>query len=157
MNLYEAELLAKSLMRKHGLTFWFFEYKDMVKTFGLCSGRNNTIYLSRQLVRLNDVAEVTDVILHEIAHALVGNSHGHDRVWKAKCREIGARPERCYTSDNVEVPELRYQAVCGGCGKKHQRTRKPDTTRMSSCFCQSGPWDKRILLKYVDTFARVRI
>jgi hypothetical protein len=43
----------------------------------------------------NGAEEIVDTILHEIAHALVGPRHGHDTVWKAKCTDIGARPERC--------------------------------------------------------------
>lgn len=30
------------------------------------------------------------VVLHEIAHAIVGRGHGHDEVWAAKAEEIGS-------------------------------------------------------------------
>ena len=49
-----------------------------------------------------------DVIRHEYAHALVRirypkEKHGHDRVFKAACIEVGCRPERC--SDDEEAAQ----------------------------------------------------
>lgn len=64
---------------------------------------------------MNTREEVNDLILHEIAHALVGGDHGHDEVWKAKCVEIGARPERCYGL-NARMPKRRMKGTCDKCG-----------------------------------------
>jgi hypothetical protein len=67
--------------------------------------------------------QVTDTILHEIAHALtLGDGHGY--AWKRKCIEIGAKPERCYTNKDT-VFTMRYQAICGGCNAVYQKTDKP--------------------------------
>lgn len=71
--------------------------------------------------------EFWDVIRHEYAHALVmlrdGRNHGHDAVWKAACREVGCRPERCSgaaeTAQKVAVKKenrYKYQVVCEKCG-----------------------------------------
>ena len=45
-------------------------------------------------MRLYDEAEVRETILHEIAHARVGASHGHDAVWQAEARRIGSTGRR---------------------------------------------------------------
>jgi predicted SprT family Zn-dependent metalloprotease len=46
-----------------------------------------TIGLSRLLVEVNDVIQVTDTILHEIAHALtLGDGHGY--AWKRVLRLV---------------------------------------------------------------------
>jgi hypothetical protein len=74
------------------------------------------------LVEVNDVIQVTDTILHEIAHALTRDGHGY--AWKRKCIEIGAKPERCYTNKDIS-PTMRYQAICGGCNAVYQKTRQP--------------------------------
>lgn len=154
MNLNEVLSLGNQLMNEHGLTQmgWRFGVDDAVRRFGVCRYGKNIITLSRPLCLLNDEAQVRDVILHEIAHALVGRGHGHDAVWKAKCREIGARPERCYDSNKATTPELRYQAICEACGKKHNKAKRPDSLSKYACRCQIGlPWSLRKTLIYKDT------
>ena len=37
---------------------------------------------------------MTDTILHEMAHALVGQVHGHDAVWQAQV--LGCSGRRCH-------------------------------------------------------------
>jgi predicted SprT family Zn-dependent metalloprotease len=106
MNLSQAYTLARSLMNQHGLQDWGFEFDKSVRRFGLCSYRKKRIYLSRRLVMDNSEEEVRDTLLHEAAHALSWLKHGrkgcgHGPLWKAMCVEIGARPQRCYSSDEV--------------------------------------------------------
>jgi predicted SprT family Zn-dependent metalloprotease len=67
---------------------------------------------------LNSDAEVLDTLLHEIAHALTPGD-GHMARWKAKCVEIGAKPQRCYTEQSVIAPARKpapYEYGCGACG-----------------------------------------
>ena len=37
---------------------------------------------------------IKDTVLHEIAHAIAGGRHHHDRVWVACCNKIGCEPSR---------------------------------------------------------------
>lgn len=155
MELNDAKELAIEKMNLHGLTGngWVFRFDNSVRRFGVCKFSSRVIGLSRELVKVNGYKEVLDVILHEIAHALVGRSHGHDDVWKMKCIEIGAKPERCYSvrEGNVKAVSLRYKAICEGCGFTHQRAKRPSVEKYS-CKCQSGiSWDKKKLLKFIDT------
>lgn len=108
MNLFAAHKLATSLMEKHGLIElgWKFEFDSAMRRFGVCRYGQKTIGLSRQLVQDNSEEEVADVILHECSHSLSvlkwGNrGRGHGLLWKQVCIEIGARPERCYSSSQV--------------------------------------------------------
>lgn len=124
------------LLASHGLHDWGFAFNRRKQAMGLCIYRRRTIELSIHLVeRDNSWEEIRDTILHEIAHALVGPEHGHDQVWKRKCIEIGARPERCGKAD---MPEGHWKAHCGGCGKRFHGYRKPK--RFKGWFCQAcGP------------------
>ena len=98
---------------------------------------------------LNDEKEVTNTILHEIAHALTPGHH-HDRVWKAKAREIGCTGDRCYSGKTVTTPESRYIAICTGCGHVHKKHRATRTTRTSySCGkCSGGRYNPTYKLEY---------
>lgn len=151
MNTLEALRLGNELMYQHGLRQkgWSFELDSAKRRFGVCRHGSKRIGLSRPLTELNDVEKVKDTILHEIAHALVGVGHGHDSVWKAKCVEIGAKPERCYSSEDTQTVAGRYKAVCGSCGEVYMRHKKTPRGKRYACPCQSGKsWDKKVILEF---------
>lgn len=121
------EVLARRLLAAHGLAGWSFSFNRRRRDMGLCLEGPRLIQLSVHFARLNGDELVRDTLLHEIAHALVGTAHGHDAVWKAKCVELGARPER--VSYEAAMPDGRWQALCGGCGLVHHRHRRPKHLR----------------------------
>jgi predicted SprT family Zn-dependent metalloprotease len=138
MKLYAAETAARAAMREHGLTAqgWTFHWAKGKRTFGTCVHGRRQIRLSRHLVALNVELEVNDTILHEIAHALVGPGNGHNFIWKAKCREIGARAQRCFTDETVVSPPHKYETICNTCNivtRKHFRRRKDSVMARYRC------------------------
>ena len=126
----EVRNLALRLMGQFGLQDWTFVFNKRKRALGLCRYTTKTIELSIFLVDGNSDEEVRDTLLHEIAHALVGPGHGHDSVWKVKCAEVGARPERC---GEAEMPEGRWKASCPACGTAFTRHRRPKTLGGWSC------------------------
>jgi predicted SprT family Zn-dependent metalloprotease len=141
---------ARALLDAHGLRAWEFGFNANVRRAGVCfyphRGEPGRIELSNHFAARNSDDEVRDTLLHEIAHALVGPGHGHDELWKAKCREIGARPDACYGAE-VEMPPGRWRATCPGCATEFDRHRKPK--RAEGWFCRPcGPtagklrWDE---------------
>lgn len=143
LTLVAARDLAVQLMRGHGLDGWAFGFNRNVRRAGVCRyptpRRPGRIELSAHFVARNGTAEVRDTILHEIAHALVGPAHGHDAVWKAKCREIGAKPERCY-GEHVAMPKGRWRAECRGCNRGFDRHRRPK--RLTGWYCRACGKDR---------------
>jgi predicted SprT family Zn-dependent metalloprotease len=131
----EARKLAEELLSRHGLHDWTFTFNRRKRNLGLCRYQKKTIELSIFFVDRNGWDEIRDTLLHEIAHALVGPGHGHDGVWKAKCLEVGARPERCGEAD---MPAGRWRARCDACGQQFSRHRRP--RRLKGWFCRvCGP------------------
>jgi predicted SprT family Zn-dependent metalloprotease len=125
--------LATQLLAAHGLHDWSFAFNRRKLQMGLCRYDPRVIELSLHFIARNDDAAIRDTLLHEIAHALVGPGHGHDGVWKRKCLEIGARPERCCNEANM--PEGRWRALCGACGKVHHKHRRPK--RLVGWYCRT--------------------
>ena len=126
MNTTAAYYLAIELMEKHGLTEtgWTFKWSRGKKQFGACATKFNRrtktfvykeIRLSAPLTELNSEEQVTDTILHEIAHAIAGTAAGHGPEWRRVARAIGAKAERCYSSKDVNMPAHKLEVVCGCC------------------------------------------
>ena len=114
VNLPEAQRMARDLMDAHGLGGWTFMFDRSIKRFGACKPGQKVISLSWRLTLLNDVEQVRETVLHEIAHALTPGD-GHGPKWKAMCRRLGIRPERCFTSEQVTMPAKRASRLEIGC------------------------------------------
>lgn len=111
MDLRDAKAIALQMMDHHGLLNqgWQFVFDNAKTRAGRCDYQARTISLSRNLPGVSGVSGVTDTVLHEIAHALVGPEHGHDATWKAKALEIGCSGERCHAYVLQEAP---WQLTC---------------------------------------------
>ena len=140
--------IAKMLMRLHGLKGWKLEIvpkfsRTYRSCYGLCHKTKKIIFLLERFTKCCNASQLVNLMLHEIAHALVGIRHDHDQVWRDKCIEIGGRPtveqEHC-------VPE-RYQAICKLCGQFFTRSRRvanPDQ-HVYCCDCPTQP-----IIEFVD-------
>jgi len=116
MNLHDAKSLALEHIAIHCPEYSFKWLRSNI-CFGKCYYRRQVIALSQPLVAANEVSQVLDTILHEIAHALTPG-HQHDDVWKEKCKELGCKPEACFTfGKGVAAPPKKYVAVCDCCKK----------------------------------------
>lgn len=127
MDLYSARSLALSLMEEHGiLSKWNFDYDRSKRRFGLCDHTHKVISLSYHLVALNNEQKVRDIILHEIAHAVVGPGKAHGAEWRKVAANIGCSAERCYTREDTKVPARTYVGRCpnGHVSIKRFRRRK---------------------------------
>lgn len=147
MNLNDAQSLAVAKLHEHGLTpEWGFKFDRAAQRAGQCRYRDRTITLSRFYVENNDEAEVTDTILHEIAHALVGGGHGHDYTWKRKCLEIGGNARRT-THGQSNVP-YKWEGTCPN-GHVVGRRRLTQSVRDgATCNSCSNTYDPQFKLSW---------
>lgn len=129
MELSTALAMAEELVREHGLRGWKVGLDRARTRAGVTRFATREITLSAPLTRLHSSTMVRDTVLHEIAHALVGPRHGHDRAWKATAVRIGASPQRCLPEG---APTLAGAWV-GTCPAGHEVTRHRRPTRVVLC------------------------
>lgn len=120
-RLAEVARLAERLIHRHGLAGWSFQFNDASRQAGRCAFDIRVISLSRLFCLEAPAHEVSDTILHEIAHALVGPAHNHDSIWKAAARSIGCTGNRCH---EVDFAPPRYIVSCPRCGWSRQANRR---------------------------------
>ena len=121
--------MAERLVAEHGLTGWRVRLDSAKRRAGVCRFAERVIGLSGPLTELHSEAEVRDTVLHEIAHALVGPEHGHDRVWRATALRIGCSGRRCV---DVDAPRVAGAWV-GVCPAGHVKDRHRRPERVMSC------------------------
>lgn len=124
------------LMSKHGLKGWSFSLDHARQRCGSCNYTNKVISISRHFVALNSEDEITNVGLHEIAHALVGPGQGHNLAWREMALRIGARAE-VYAPDHINMPQPKWSLVCEHCAqvvaRRHRKSLRLEQVRCATC------------------------
>lgn len=104
------------------------------------------VEFSKQLLETSTDKSIHDVIMHEAAHLIItdrtGESHGHDKAFKAVCAEIGTDNDGTCTKVERTVEEkalYKYQIFCPTChkfiGGYSRKCRTID--HIEDCFCKS--------------------
>ena len=111
MELSDVQLLADRLLNEHELfeKGWSFSFDRAKRRAGSCKFWKKEITLAKAYAEQEDLKEINNTILHEIAHALVGPKHGHNEIWKQKALEIGCDAERWHY---VVFSKPRYKLTC---------------------------------------------
>lgn len=143
MELDVAARMTREVMDDHGLHDWRFSFDNARRRAGVTKYREKTICLSKVLIPLYTRNQVLDVVLHEVAHALVGPGHHHDAVWKAQALAIGASPSA--RLKGMPQPPAPWMGECPQ-GHRVERYRRP---RMEvSCSICSTSFDDRYLIRW---------
>lgn len=114
---------ANVLLTRYGLAQqgWTFRLSNTKRAVGYCHFTSREIEFSKWFLS-SPPEDITDTLLHEIAHALVGKGHGHDDVWKAKAIEIGANPSHKTETAKTKAP-FNFMLKCPTCDRKWYRYR----------------------------------
>jgi len=129
----------KKYQTQHGLVGWRFTYDRAVRRLGLCRYTQKVISLSHHYVSSDTETNIRNIMLHEIAHALVGRctdgpTH-HGPKWKAKAREIGCTGDRCGTWTTPVA--AKYTISCpNGCCKISRHKLVRDYTKRICLKCR---------------------
>ena len=135
MNLEKAEQFAIEKMKQYNLLpKWQFKFDRATVRFGQCQHTRRVISISKGLVEANEFEEVKDVILHEIAHALVGSRQGHNHNWKNMAKELGCNAQTYYGAEVTACTSgTIWIATCPECGKETERRRRNRTRACRMC------------------------
>ncbi len=115
-KLIHIQNFAENKLKETGLSQkgWTFVWDNKaLRRYGQCRYNFKEIGVTKRLVAINKISDSEDVVLHELAHALVGRGHGHDDTWKIMCRKVGAVPERCYRSEfnGGKVKQINHKYI----------------------------------------------
>ena len=110
----------------------------MRRTLGSYMPSRKQIAISSRLLAMGDEADIREVVLHEVAHAIVHARWGdkpsaHGREFRAVCGEIGAKPRR-YVDVTTEKwqSQTRFLSKCGHCKVLIVRKKRMRSVR---CVC----------------------
>lgn len=123
MLLKDAVILATKLIKKHLGKKWQLKLNKRHTSLGRCDYERKLIELSVHFIDHNDTDAVTEIILHEIAHALAGENANHGPLWAEQCRRLNIEPTRVY--HDKKMPDGKWVAVCNKCTRRYNKQYKP--------------------------------
>ena len=125
-----AQAMALATMARHiDLSVWGFRFDNGKRRAGQCNYTERVISISKHLVEHHTLDDVQQVVLHEIAHAMVGKDAGHGPVFKKQAAALGYRGHN-FTGREIAANEAPWVGHCQA-GHVHYRYRKP--TRPLAC------------------------
>jgi len=91
-------------MQQHKLdaSGWTFAFDRAKSRLGLANFKTKTISISRYMAEAATEDDIRQIMLHEIAHALLPISEGHGERWKNKLRDIGGTGSRLSKNPYVD-------------------------------------------------------
>lgn len=145
---------AERLLFEHGLTAkgWKIVFDNTKRRGGQCRYGPKEIGISAHLFAIWTYEQCIQIILHEIAHALCPG-HLHDKVWKAKAKEIGYMGSRCWGGNGEASYERSPAKYVGRCPNGHTVNRRRKSKVMSqrrSCKRCSPSFDARYLITWEE-------
>lgn len=123
-----------------------------IRRAGQCRYTKKEIGLSTKIILANidRIDSIDDTIRHEIAHAISNHIYGkegrgHGKHWENTAVQVGAKPNKCWSSDKYTQPLMKYTLTCPSCGKTAGQARK--TKYNYSCRpCSGGTYNEEFKL-----------
>ncbi len=121
----QVEPLAVEMSQAHGVINYTVGIDRAIRRAGKCDYSKKRITLSKHFVATANLDQIHQVLLHEVAHALVGRSVGHGRHWKQQASLLGYRHEKL-DGAVIAASSAKYLGECSA-GHKHFRMRRPSS------------------------------
>ena len=147
MHLLAADKAAKELINKHLPRHWRWklQYHNSICTWGWCRPIDQIISLSRPLILINSTRLLREVVLHEIAHAIVDRQHGnqgHNPIWQEMAIKLGSSGKRL-VEHTIDPPD-RFVGFCNLCRRSTTANQRYASCKVCAIWSDSGEmsWDK---------------
>lgn len=132
MNVKAARRLARNLMIEHGLAVWRLDFMNHDSIAGLTTHSERKISLAVEYAQAYTPEQLTQLVLHEVAHALRGPATvSHDVKWLQTARRLGYLHGETMPV-HYPRPNIRWDIVCPSTGEIHQTATRPDADH----FCK---------------------
>lgn len=115
---------SQSLLERHSLAGWQVAFNMKRNTLAETWHGSRVVYISRHFAKICKTEELTEVIIHEVAHALLGPGKGHDKEFV----ELYSKLAPAGTHGVVAVPTKigKYHLTCRGCGQDGYTNKSKD-------------------------------
>ena len=110
--LEETATKASSYLDQQNLFEWSFDFDRATNRAGLCRFEEKVVVLSSNYCIRSTADEIHDTILHEIAHALVGPAHRHDRTWREQALAIGCSADVSSALKGIRTRYIKHCVTC---------------------------------------------
>ncbi len=133
-------LQTEKLLKEHKLTGWSVNFDDALSRAGRCNHTTKTITYSKHFMLASSDEVAANTVFHEIAHAIAGPHHGHDKTWKVIFTKLGGNGKRTteLPSSLVSTEKFKWVGVCSNCNAKHGQQRSPQSVwACAACDAQA--------------------
>lgn len=145
--------------KQYKLKNWHIRFTNHIgNTYADCCHKDKSIHFRMPWVDSINISGLKRVFLHELAHALVDSSHGHDRVWQDMCAKLGIPNEtRCgnetlkpkYAKKKATRKQRYWRAYCPSCGW-HSMSYYTRRHRGSCPKCSPNVFNADFLLEWKE-------
>lgn len=132
MDILFAERIAYGLAKRYGVNDIYVKFNNSRRYFGrACHGGVRVLELSKPMVELNNIKQVKETILHELAHLAVGPNNGHNEIWRQKVISFGGLGCTYWTDAEranklgAVVAAYKGTVKCRQCNYQRKAFRKP--------------------------------
>lgn len=108
-----AKVRGLELMKEKGLDEWNIIFHEQEATIAETSHHFKTIGFNMNFIIIADKQSFEGVLMHEIAHALLGPGKGHGREFKKLCKEISV--DTTFACSKVNMLIEKYIVFCPEC------------------------------------------
>lgn len=143
-DLDRVRVWAQALIDLHLDRSWTFDFDRATTRAGACHWADRRITVSRHLAARWPDDDIHQVLLHEVAHAMVGPRGGHGPAWRRVAAELGYEGGRTHRGP-VAAERANWVGTCPG-GHEHVRFRRPSRP-MSCARCARG-YDPRYAIEW---------